>query len=75
MAQVEPPSLNASDLAALHTAYSSLVQLNETHAAVLYERGPMGARAGAGEYQRLRWHAFPVPSPPISEDARGNHPI
>ena len=67
VAQVEPPSLNASELAALHTAYSSLVQVNATHAAVLYERGPMGARAGAGEYQRLRWHAFPLPLPTEQE--------
>ena len=62
LAQVEPPSLNASELAKLHTAYSSLVQLNATHGAVLYERGPMGAHGGAGEYQRIRWHAFPLPS-------------
>ena len=62
LAQVEPPSFNASELAKLHTAYSSLVQLNATHGAVLYERGPMGAHGGAGEYQRIRWHAFPLPS-------------
>ena len=36
-------------------------------AGLLYERGPMagsppGPVPGAGEYQRLRWHAFPVPS-------------
>ena len=50
-------------LRALHTAYSSLVVLNRTHAAMVYERGPMAPwHTKWGEYESIRWHAFALPA-------------
>ena len=46
--------MNATQLRALHTAYSSMLPLNATHVALVYERGPMGSRVGAGEYATPR---------------------
>ena len=45
------------------TAYSSLLPLNETHVSLVYERGPMGSRVGAGEYARtIHWQAVRLPA-------------
>ena len=40
--------------------YSSLLPLNDTHVGMVYERGPMGSRVGAGEYATIRWQVVPV---------------
>jgi len=64
--QVEP-----DELGKLHTAYSALAQLNDTHALVVWERGPLGSHCTpaypncftpAGEYQTLRSRVFALPS-------------
>ena len=74
--QVEPMGNvgNSSVLKiALHTAYSSLVQVSATEALVVWERGPMASRCFpqypncshlAGEYQTLRARRFALPSKP-----------
>lgn len=53
--------LNETQLRGIHTAYSSLIALNDTHAAMVYERGPMGSRVGAGEYATIRWQVIQLP--------------
>ena len=53
--------LNETQTRGVHTAYSSLLPLNDTHVAVIYERGPMGSRVGAGEYATIRWQAVHLP--------------
>lgn len=53
--------LNETALRGVHTAYSSLLALNETHVGLVYERGPMGSRVGAGEYATIRWKAVEIP--------------
>lgn len=53
--------LNETQLRGVHTAYSSLLPLNETHVGMVYERGPMGSRVGAGEYATIRWQAVLLP--------------
>ena len=56
--QVEA-GLNVSALKKLHTAYSALSPLNATHAALLYERGPMPPwHTVWGEYATIRWHVM-----------------
>ena len=54
----------------LHTAYSALVQLDESTAMVAWERGPMHSRCSpaypncyhpAGEYQVLRRRIIALP--------------
>ena len=54
--------MNETVLRGVHTAYSSLLTLNQTHAAMVYERGPMGSRVGAGEYATIRWQVVPLPT-------------
>ena len=54
---------NETAIPMLHTAYSTLVTLNATHAAVLYERGPLPPwHTVWGEYETIRWHVFALPS-------------
>ena len=54
---------NETAIPLLHTAYSTLVTLNATHAAVLYERGPLPPwHTVWGEYETIRWHVFALPS-------------
>ena len=74
--QVEPMgNVGDSTVAkiALHTAYSSLVQVSATEALVVWERGPMASRCFpqypncshlAGEYQTLRARRFTLPIKP-----------
>ena len=52
--------LNETQLRGVHTAYSSLLPLNDTHVGMVYERGPIGSRVGAGEYATIRWQVVPV---------------
>lgn len=52
--------LNETQLRGVHTAYSSMLPLNSTHVGMVYERGPMGSRVGAGEYATIRWQAVPL---------------
>jgi hypothetical protein len=56
----------------LHTAYSALLQLSDTTAMVVWERGPMWSRCTpaypncykpAGEYQSLRSRIIAIPQP------------
>ena len=56
--------LNETQLRGVHTAYSSMLPLNATHVGMVYERGPMGSRVGAGEYATIRWQAVPFPKAP-----------
>eukprot|EP00660_Eupelagonema_oceanica_P019579 gene19579-biopygen17669 len=63
--QVEPDT----DIS-LHTAYSTLVAINDTTALVVWERGPMGRCVPtypncypvAGEYQTIRVREVPLPT-------------
>ena len=57
------PTANATKLAQLHTAYSSLVQLQDPAATGLaYERGPMpgshSTPSMCGEYATIRWKTY-----------------
>ena len=55
--------LNATQMRGVHTAYSSLLPLNETRVSLVYKRGLMGSRVGAGEYARtIHWQAVRLPA-------------